>query len=506
MGYTHYERLSALDATFLQLEDENCHMHIGSVALFEAGPLATPAGGIDIDRIRALMEAGMYRIPRYRQRLDWIPVVNHPVWIDDARFNIAYHLRHTNLPRPGDERLLKRLAGRLMSQQLDRTKPLWEMWAVEGVDANRFAIIAKTHHCLIDGVGSVELSGSVMRPTPAGDPDPALGVPRWIPRPAPSPRRLLVEELARRAATPFAAASAIGQAITDPVSAVARLRDTASGLRQAVAAGFHTSSPTPLNTDLGPHRRFDWTQMDLEAIKTVKERVGGTVNDVVLAILSGALRRFLQRRGLSTDDLDFRAMIPVSVRSATERESVGNRVAMVAAALPLDERDPIRRLERVTRATREIKTSRQVQGVKVMEELSDRAFTTLFALFARLAARSQPYNIVVTNVPGPPIPIYLLGARMLACYPLVPLFRKQTLGVALFSYNGTLFWGFNADWDALPDLHDLVEMVTLEYERIRSAAGVAAHHAPGAGADDGASVTSPPATAPTRGGLNDRVT
>src|SRR5512134_242786 len=190
MAYSHFERLSALDDSFLEIEDGTTHMHIGAVAVFEGGPLLTAEGGIDIDRVRAMMESGIHRIPRYRQRLIWTPVFGQPVWVDDPRFNLAYHVRHTHLPKPGDDRLLKRLAGRLMSQQLDRGKPLWEMWIVEGLEGDRFAIVTKAHHCMIDGVGSVELTGSVMRPTPDEDPRLAEPPPRWMPRPAPSPREL----------------------------------------------------------------------------------------------------------------------------------------------------------------------------------------------------------------------------------------------------------------------------------------------------------------------------
>src|SRR5262249_34269516 len=230
MTYAHAERLSALDASFLSLEDSSCHMHIGAVAVFEAAPLRTPEGGIDIDRIRTLMEAGIPRLTRYRQKLAWVPLLDHPVWVDDARFNIAYHVRHTHLPRPGDARQLKRLAGRLMSQELDRGKPLWEMWVVEGLEGDRFAIVTKVHHCMIDGVGSVELTGSVMRPTP--DPDPRLAEPppRWMPRPAPGPRELWLREAWHRATAPLALGGLLREALSAPRAAIAQASTTAAGL------------------------------------------------------------------------------------------------------------------------------------------------------------------------------------------------------------------------------------------------------------------------------------
>ena len=464
MAYTHAERLSALDQSFLALEEGRSHMHIGGVAIFEAGPLKTASGGIDIDRIMRLMEAGLYRIPRYRQRLAWTPGFKHPVWIDDPLFNLAYHVRHTHLPRPGDERLLKRLAGRLMSQELDRGKPLWEMWVVEGLEGDRFAIVTKAHHCMIDGVGSVELTGSVMRPTPDEDPRLAEPPPRWIPRPAPSPRELWLREAWHRTTAPLALARLVRDAVSAPRAAFATATTTAAGLADAVAASFRPSSPTPFNVEIGPYRRFDWTAMDLGRIREIKGRLGGTVNDVVLAIFSGALRRFFHRRGLAVDGLDFRAMLPVNVRAGDQ--SMGNRVAMMAVRLPLDAADPRERLARVVAETTRVKQSHQAAGIQALEELSDRTFTSIVTEFARMAVRSQPYNVVVTNVPGPQFPVYVLGARMLACYPVVPLFQNQALGLALFSYDGRLYWGFNSDWDVVPDLHDLVAAVEHELDAL----------------------------------------
>jgi WS/DGAT/MGAT family acyltransferase len=473
MAFQYHERLSALDASFLALEDVSCHMHIGAVSIFDGGPLTLPGGGIDIDRIRGLIEAGLYRIPRYRQRLAHVPLVGHPVWVDDPCFNLAYHVRHTHLPCPGDTRQLKRLVGRLMSQQLDRGKPLWELWVVEGLEGGRFAFVNKVHHCMIDGVGSVELTGTVMQRTPEHDPRLDEAPPRWLPRPAPTAGRLLSDELLHRARAPLAAVTAAGRAITSPGQAWNAATATVQGLAEALSGGLNPASPSPLNVEIGPHRRFDWTEMDLGRIREVKARYGGTVNDVVLAILSGALRRFLRRRSVDVDGLEFRAMLPVNVRTAADQRDLGNRVAMLVARLPLDERDPQQRLVRIVEETQRVKHSHQAAGVQTLEALSDQTFTTLFTEFGRLAARSRPFNLVVTNVPGPQFPVYVLGSRMQVCYPLVPLFRGQALGVALFSYDGRLFWGFNADWDAIPDLHELVTTVDGELEALVGIAAVA---------------------------------
>ncbi len=465
MKYTYYERLTALDAAFLAVEDHNAHMHVGAVSLFDAATLTRPDGTIDIDRIRRLVEVGIRRVPRYQQRLATIPVFGTPIWIDDDRFNLNYHVRHLSLPKPGDERLLKRLAGRIMSQQLDRGKPLWELWVVDGVAGNRLALISKAHHCMIDGVGSVELTSAMIRATP--ELERAMDeAPPWLSRPAPGAGALLRDEMIRRAATPLS----LLRALADPSGTVKALTDAVAGVGEALAAGLHPASATPLNGDIGPHRRFDWIEMDLEAVKEVKNRLGGTVNDVVLATVSGALRWFLRGRGVAVDALDFRAMIPVNTRTEEAREQLGNQVTMIVGRLPLDERDPNERMRRVIAMTTGLKRSRQGLGVKTLEEVSDRTVAGLFSAFARLSTSARPYNVVVTNIPGPQFQAYFLGAPMQAVYPLVPLNRNQAVGIALFSYNGKLCWGFNADWDAMPDLHELVKAVDFEFTRLRQTA------------------------------------
>jgi WS/DGAT/MGAT family acyltransferase len=295
--------------------------------------------------------------------------------------------------------------------------------------------------------------------------------PRWMPRPAPAPYELLLGELQHRARAPVAAVGGAWWAVKHPREAGQALRDAVEGLGDAVTIGLKPASATPFNVDVGPHRRFDWLDTDLNAIKEIKSRLGGTVNDVVLAIFTGGVRRFLHRRGIDVHGIDFRAMLPVNVRGG-QGEGLGNRVAMLVARLPLDDRDPRTRLEHVIHETRALKRSHQAEGVQAIEELSDATFTTLYVEFARLTAQMRPFNVVVTNVPGPQFPVYLLGSRMTASYPLVPLFKGQALGVALFSYDGHLFWGFNADWDAIPDLHDLVESVESEVANLtRTAAG-----------------------------------
>jgi WS/DGAT/MGAT family acyltransferase len=462
---SHYERLSALDAAFLAIEDESAPMHVGAVAIFDMGPLARPEGGVDIERIRGLVESLL--VPRYRQRIARIPVSGHPVWIDDAHFNLHYHVRHLSLPAPGDERQLKRLAGHVFSLPLDRSKPLWELWVVEGLAGDRFAIVTKTHHCMIDGVGSADLMVASMSTSPNAA---VARAKRWHPRPAPSALELARGELRRAVAGGLGVLGAVPRAAAHPLDTARSLRDALVGVGEALGASLHRASPTPLNLAIGPHRRFDWLRFDLADVKQVKNRLGGTVNDVVLATVAGALRRFLRRRGVDVAALDFRAMLPVNIRAQSESGMFGNRVTMMSAALPLAEKSPRTRLARVIATTRRLKSSQQAHGVELIEQLSEIGGTALFAQLARVTALTLPFNVVVTNVPGPQFQTYLLGAPLVAAYPLVPLYRNQALGIALFSYDGGLYWGLNADWDALPDLHDLVAALAAEFELLRRTA------------------------------------
>jgi WS/DGAT/MGAT family acyltransferase len=467
MAYTHHDRLTALDAAFLALEDANISMSVGVVALFEAAPLRTAEGALDIEQIRAFMEATLQYTPRFRQRLAWTPAFRHPVWVDDPHFNLAYHVRHTALPHPGDLRQLKRLSGRVFSQKLDREKPLWEMWLVENIEDDRFALILKAHHCMVDGIAGIDLLAKIMRPEPDFEVPP--GKP-WIPRSSPTGGRLLVEEVLHRATLPVSLAGAGLHAVRHPMDTLDEVVEGMRSVADTLTAGLKSTAVTSLNPDLGPHRRFDWTDCELGSVKLTKQLAGGTLNDVVLAATAGAVGRFLRQRGEDTRGITFRAMVPVNVRTASQQGQPGNRVVNFMAELPVDERDPLKRLAKVVATTEKLKRSRLVRGAEILEELSDRSFDLLVVRLVQLAARQRAFNMVVTNIPGPPRAAYLLGARLQAIYPLVPLFENQGLGVALFSYDGRLYWGFNADWDALPDLHDFVEFIDQELKSLSNAA------------------------------------
>ncbi|HUE29802.1 MAG TPA: wax ester/triacylglycerol synthase family O-acyltransferase [Verrucomicrobiae bacterium] len=463
-----YDRLSFLDNSFLITESPTNHMHVAGTASYAAGPLKRPDGGIDIDRIRDYVASRLHLIPRYRQVLAWTPIEGHPVWVDDAHFNIDYHVRHTSLPRPGDAPQLKRLSGRIMSQQLDRSKPLWEMWIVEGLEGgDRFAVITKVHHCMIDGMSSVDLLEVLLKPQATDTIEPG---PRWIPRPAPRPRDLLWAEAMRRASMPFDLVRDFRRFLAEAEDPRSDLRAMLRAVRDTVRSTLRQVSDTPLNEQIGPHRRFDWLAMDLEDVKAVRKALGGSLNDVVLATVTGAVAGFLEQRRVNVELIRFRVMAPVSVRTREERGTFGNRVSAWMIDLPLAERDPRRRLEKIREQTERLKESKQALGAEVLTRVVEWTPSTLLSLGGRMVTRALPFNLVVTNVPGPQVPLYLLGARMLDNYGQVPLTDYLGLGVVLFSYAGTLCWGFTADWDLVPDVAEFVAGIEAAFAELRQAA------------------------------------
>ncbi|MBW2224080.1 MAG: wax ester/triacylglycerol synthase family O-acyltransferase [Deltaproteobacteria bacterium] len=463
MPDTFYERLSALDATFLDVESKSAPMHVGAALIFDAKPLMLEHGGLDIERLSRYTEAALDSIPRYRQRVEWIPAFGHPVWVDDERFDMRFHLRHTRLPLPGDERSLKRLVGRLFSQHLDRSRPLWEFWVVEGVENETFALIIKVHHCMVDGVAGVQLLEALLQVSR----DAAEREPRkWQARPAPSRAQLVLNETNHRI-----------DGLRKLSHFMPRIRENFQGLASVLRSGMKPAPRTPFTeNDISPYRRFDWTSFELDEVKAIKESLGGTINDVVVAATTGAVRRFLQRRGSDVDSMErFRTVLPVNTRKAGGL-SVGNHVAMLLADLPVTERDPVERLKKVIQVTTRLKKeSNQTGGTELIEDVADLTTKRLVSELYRAAMRLRTYNLIITNVPGPPFPLYMLGAQMQAIYPMVPLMQNQNLGIALFSYNGRMHWGFNADWESFPDVHEFVEDLRAsfaEYKGLAAARGL----------------------------------
>ena len=487
MSEPHYERLSALDTGFLALEDENAHMHVGSLSTFDAKPMLRPDGALDFDRIRGAIECVVYKCSRLHQKV-WWPLGVPPVWIDDPDFQLSYHVRHTALPRPGTLRQLKRLAGRVMSQKLDLAKPLWELWIIEGVEQDRFAMLAKLHHCLADGIAAREILMGYLDVVPRHT---APEAPRWRPRPAPSVARLHVDEMKRRAEGSAELLLAARDLLR--TSNVRESIQAAAGNLLDVLGNFvRPASHTPLNDPIGPHRRIDFTRCDFGKVQSIRKVAGGKVNDVVLACVTGAVRRFLVGRKLPVDDLDFRILVPVNARAESDGVATGNRVSTLVVPVPLGETDPRRRLEAIIESTSRLKGSHQSQTTDLFARLADRV--GLFVpeiLGSHLGAAPLGYNLIVTNVPGPMVPQYLLESLMLDSYPLVPITSNQALGIALYTYNGSLHWGLHADWDALPDLHDFVLAVDAELAALADACRPGA--AAGAAAPAPASAEAPAA-------------
>jgi len=321
------------------------------------------------------------------------------------------------------------------------------------------------HHCLIDGISGVDLLAAFMGPDPEYRAIPIEH--RWIPRPRPSGLALLGDELWRRATTPARSIGAALGSVGRPRESFDAASHALKGLAETLSHSLTPASETPLNVEIGPHRRFDWTRFDFGVVREVKRKLGGTINDVALACVAGASRWYLEEHGVSLAEIDFRSFVPVSTRSPEERGSLGNRVSLLVVPLPVDEADPMTRMRRVIEETQALKRSDQVKGTQALEELSDMTASGLLSQLSRLAASRRSYNLVVTNVPGPPVPVFLEGARMLESYPVVPLFSNQALGIALFSYGGFLHWGFNSDWDVLTDLHDFVLAIEREFEILR---------------------------------------
>ena len=444
------DRLSALDSAFLQLEDSStAHMHVASVMVFEG---VAPS----LAELTEHVLSRLHLVPRYRQRLAHVPYgQGRPVWTDDPHFNPSYHIRHTALPKPADDAALTQLAGRLFSQRLDRSKPLWEIWLVDRLSGGRFALIAKAHHALVDGISGVDITTVLFDAAPD-----ALDVPQprttWTARPLPGRAKLFGEALLERAIVPQEMVRSVRALVRTPGRAITRAaKDIASVGATTLTAVKDPAPASPFNVDIGPHRRGAFLDADLGELKAIKDALGGTLNDVVLTAVSLALGRYLRRRGECTDGLKLKAMVPVSVRADSERGALGNKVAAMWAPLPVHETDPAKALAGISAEMKGLKRSGQAVGANVLTNLAGFAPPTILSQAARLQARQPFFNLVVTNVPGPQFPLYLLARRMLVLYPIVPLARRQALGIAVMSYDGHLGFGLLGDYDAMPELDRL---------------------------------------------------
>jgi WS/DGAT/MGAT family acyltransferase len=458
-------------------------MHVGGLTLLEGPP---PEMEEFLEQIRRRL----HLVPRYRHKLAYTSLDSgRPVWVDDPSFNLEFHVRHTALPSPGSWEQLRNLTARIFSQALDRSRPLWEMWLIEGLDPEmdgsgsspgaghpppheRFALISKTHHSLIDGIAGVDLATVLFDVTPQPAPLRHSGRP-WKPNPEPDTTELVAAGLRGAVRAGIEMVGGAVSALAHPERSLERAREAAEGIGEIVWAGMNPAPATPLNVPIGPHRRFVGVVAQLEDFKLVKNTLGGTVNDVVLAVVTGALRSFLIARGRRTEGLELRALVPVSVRTVGERHEGGNRIVVMRGPLPVYIADPLERLRFVRHAMDGLKESKQALGAEVIAGAQNFAPPTILAQASRLNFSTRLFNLIVTNVPGPQFPLYVLGRRMERVFPVAFLPENHALAVAIMSYAGEMNFGLLGDFDALSDIEsigdsiaeELATLVVLAHER-----------------------------------------
>ncbi len=459
------DRLTSIDASFLTNETSNAHMHVGAILIFEGPP---PAYDDFLDHVRSRLQL----VPRFRQKLAFPPVeTGRPFWVDDPNFNLAYHVRHSALPAPGSEEQLRNIAGRLFSQALDRSKPLWELWLVQGLDKNRFALVTKTHHALVDGVSGVDIATVLFDIKPV--PEPIEPDRDWVPKPPPSSAELAARGMVELSEAPFKLARRAARAATHPTRTTHRIAEAGEALAE-VAWNFTNPAPdVPLNTEIGSHRRFAWSRAELADFKRIKDVFGGTVNDVVLSVVSGALRSWLRSRGIKTEGLELRALVPVSIRAEDERGQLGNRIAAMRGPLPVYIEDPVKRLDAVRRSMDGLKESKQALGAEVISRFNDFAPPTLLAQASRINFSTRLFNLIVTNVPGPQIPLYVLGRELQDVFPVAFLPENHALAIAIMSYHGGIDFGLLGDYDGMEDIDMLATGLTESLADLRAAAEAA---------------------------------
>jgi len=462
------DRLTPLDSSFLHLEDRSTHMHVASVMLFD-GPAPS------YEDFAARIESRLHLVPRYRQKLAWVPLrQGRPRWVDDHDFDLRYHVRAAALASPQSEYELQVLAGRVFSQQLNREKPLWELWLVEEVEGGRFAVLSKTHHAVVDGISGLDILSVLF----ASEEEAAKGgsggrPPRWVPRAAPSGARLLADAFVERATIPAEMVRPARAVLRRPLQLLAGARDAAKAFAGLFVDGLSPAPATPYNRGpIGGDRRFTWVRCSLDDIKAIKNQLGGTVNDVVLTIVTRALRRHLDRHGELEPGFSLRAFVPVSVRAAGAEGETGNQVSGMVATLPVSCPEPVTCLRRVSDEMRAVKESPQAVSAQALTELSGFAPPTIMNQAARLLARQRFFNLVVTNVPGPQFAFELGGRELLDIFPMVPLAQSQALGVAILSYNGRMNFGLVGDFDVMHDLEELAADFAEAVRELATAAGV----------------------------------
>ncbi|HLY38563.1 MAG TPA: wax ester/triacylglycerol synthase family O-acyltransferase [Candidatus Binatia bacterium] len=458
-------RMTALDAAFYNLERTGQLLHVAGVYTVE--------GALDFDRLRADLAARMHLIPRYTERAVPVPLnLAHPTWEPDPHFDIRHHvLRHT-LRAPGDHAQLVNLVSRLFAQPLHRERPLWELHQVDGWHGEQSVIFCKVHHAMIDGVSGVQLLGVLFDPTPIPQPIPPPAAEPPEPRPLPTPALQLARALRAGLRTGIAGARALAAAVRDPAPLLHELGAASEALGELTRIAFSSVPPTPFNGHVSTLRRVAWSTFSLNEVKAVKNRLGGTVNDVVLATISSGLRGYLERRGLNPDRMELRAMLPVNVRRPEEHLRLGNRVSMMVAPLPVGIFDPLERFRQVRAATGQLKERGQAAHMTRLVELLEMLPPAMQKPIAWLQVQAPPVNTVCTNVPGPPVSLFVQGHRLETLVPVVPLAQGVGMAFAILSYADTLTIGVTVDPALVPDSDIVADLLVAGFEELRALAGV----------------------------------
>jgi diacylglycerol O-acyltransferase len=462
-----YERLSAESASFLQRETPRLLGHSACLLVFDPGPLARPDGGVDFQTIRRSIEARLHEAPRFRQKLAWIPFEGHPVWVDDRDFRLDYHLRHTSLPRPGTREQLESTAARLLSQRLDRSRPPWECWVLEGLEDGRFAILLKTHLCMVDDVTRADLMRQVLSP------EPHVGVPAavpFVPRPRPSARELALDEIVRQASLPRRLTERVSGLLRDSARLDHELRSGLRGLAALLGYSVRQPAESPLNGRIGPHRTVTLFRVSLAEARAVATALGGTVHDAILATATGGLRSFLRDRLVSPAALDLRVATPIGLWLRAGDAPGARRTVEWVVDLPVWEPDPRARFAAIRDRTRDLASRSDVAPARRIAGEGSWPGARFLALGARALAGHTPVNLTVTNVPGPREPLYFAGSSLQESFGLLPLREHHGLGIAVLSYRDELFWGLNGDLDLLPDLRQLGTRLQEAFHELRDAA------------------------------------
>jgi diacylglycerol O-acyltransferase / wax synthase len=470
----HGDRLSSVDAAFLNMETPRLHMHVGGLFIFDA----PPDGEFDHARFLDLIRSRLHLVPRYRQRLAFPPLaVGNPVWVDDPEFDLSYHVRHAALPKPGTIAQLTEYCARILSRQLDRDRPLWELYVIEGLEEGRFALLGKSHHAMIDGLAGMDIATVMLDLAPDGSDEVPPPVP-WSPSSVPSRPALVADAVRELATSPANLVQSGRRVVSAPANTAKRLLQVGRGVASVARSNLLRPAPRSLlNQPPGPHRRFAIQRISLETVKDIKNAFGTTVNDVVLATVADATGRYLRARGARTDGLWLRAMVPVSTRAESDSHALGNRVVSVFVDLPVFEMDPVERLRVCHEAMREVKSSHHAVGAGFLIGLTEFAPPTIHAMASRAAASSRLYNFLVTNVPGPQLPIYCLGSRLLGGFPFTPLAATQAYAVGLTSIDGWMNFGFTADYDALPDVERVTGFLVESVDELSACAAAVAKQA-----------------------------